>query len=213
MNTQRLVSHTLALAAIALLAVSASTQAAMFTNGDFEAGTTGWTLSGNVGVQTNVDRSYDGSKSVSYNGGNALPTGVVSQSFDTLDGVVYELTFYVVQHGTSSSGHTILDVDIFDGTGFAGTNRLSEQAEVLTGVAFNSQSGTPNGLTPFYTQFTFSFTARNTTSTLRFSDASTNDGIGFDPYLDAVSLAVIPTPAALPAGLSLMTAMLLRRRR
>jgi hypothetical protein len=212
-NNQRHISPMICLAAIALLGLAASTHAAMFTNGDFEAGTTGWTLSGNVGVQTNVDRSYDGTKSVSYNGGNALPTGVVSQSFDTVVGAEYKLTFYMVQHGVSSSGHSILDVDVFDGTGFAGTNLLSDQAEVLTGVVFNSQSGTPDGLTPFYDQFMFFFIAQSTTSTLRFSDASTNDGIGFDPYLDSVSLTVIPTPAALPAGLLLMAAMFLRQRR
>ena len=212
MKTQRHFVMT-CLVAVALLGLSAQAPAAMFTNGGFESGATGWTLVGSTNTQTNVDRSYEGSGSLVFNGGNTTPNAVVSQSFDTVVGESYYLNFHMAQHGTSSSGHSILDIDIFDGAGFGGTNLLTDQAEVFTGVPFNSQAGTVDGLTPFYERFTFSFTAQSTTSTLRFTDASTNLGSGFDPYVDSIAFTLVPTPAALPAGLTLIAAMLLRRRR
>jgi len=201
-----------ALSTVILLAITAAPgEAALITNGGFESGGTGWTLTGNAGFFTDIDRTRTGDGLVQFNFGQNTPNAVLSQSFTTVASQEYVLEFFIVKHGTGG-GDAQLDVDVFDGGDFTGTNLLDDTATFSgSGVSFNSQDGTPEGLTPFYEQFIFTFTADSTTTTLRFTDTSTNANT-FDTYLDDVSV-VVPSPAALPAGLALLGLTLWRRRR
>jgi len=203
-----------ALSTVILLAITAAPgEAALITNGGFEESDgTGWMLTGNASFFTDIDdRPRTGDGLVLFNAGEDTPDAVLSQSFTTVASQEYVLEFFIVKHGTGG-GDAQLDVDVFDGGDFTGTNLLDDTATFFgSGVIFNSQDGKPEGLTPFYEQFIFTFTADSTTTTLRFTDTSTDAG-GFDTYLDDVSV-VIPSPAALPAGLALLGLTLWRRRR
>ncbi|QNN24290.1 DUF642 domain-containing protein [Planctomycetales bacterium ZRK34] len=202
MNIQRFACSMMI--ALALGCVVAPAQAAMFTNGDFESGSTGWTKIGTHGGFTNnAGRAHEGSWAVGLNGGNNTPDVTISQSFDTETGQLYLLAFYLAKYA-AGSGEARLDVDVFDGGDFTGTNLLSTQASESVGHS--------EPLSAFYSLYKFTFVAQGTTTTLRFVDTSTNDGLAFDTYLDTVSVAAIPTPAALPAGLCLLGGLLMRRR-
>ena len=72
-------------------AVLTVTQAEVFTNGSFEAGTAGWTQTGNFQIWTGG--GTDGAKFVAFNAGQATPNGVFSQGFKTTIGNTYELAF------------------------------------------------------------------------------------------------------------------------
>ena len=65
-----------------------------------------------------------------------------------------------------------------------------------------------------YTTYDRTFTATDTSSTLRFLETSTNTN-NRDPLLDGVSVSVVPEPGtyALLAGLTGLAFVMVRRRR
>ncbi|MFO1497454.1 MAG: Calx-beta domain-containing protein [Verrucomicrobiota bacterium] len=76
-----------------------------FTNPSFESGSTGWIVTGNEGiVSAGLYTPSDGSKLVAFNWGQTTPNGVVSQTFTTIPGQTYGLTFDVGAIGSSASG-------------------------------------------------------------------------------------------------------------
>ena len=88
-----------------------------------------------------------------------------------------------------------------------GVNTESHAALILGQSELTATGGSLN-----YTTFDAQFN-HNGLVLLRFTDTSTNNGASFDTYIDAVSITAIPTPAALPAGLTLLAMVATRRRR
>src|SRR5207244_2168223 len=65
-----------------------------FINGSFESDYTGWSPSGNQNIYTTtLAPTTDGTKGVQFNGSQAFPNGVLSQTFPTTAGTVYNLNF------------------------------------------------------------------------------------------------------------------------
>ncbi|RYD41120.1 MAG: DUF642 domain-containing protein, partial [Verrucomicrobiaceae bacterium] len=68
--------------------------AGSLVNGSFEAGYTGWTVTGNQMIQsTSLYTATDGTQLVAFNRGEAPPNGVLSQAFATIPGQSYVLAF------------------------------------------------------------------------------------------------------------------------
>jgi hypothetical protein len=90
----------LSLAAFGLSVLLASiVQANVITNGGFETGDfTGWTVSGaavvcNSATGTFCGVAYEGIYSVSLNSGDAPPSAVLDQTFLTVPGTPYDVSF------------------------------------------------------------------------------------------------------------------------
>ncbi len=160
--------------------VSITVQPPAFTglvNGSFESDFTGWTISGNQSIQS--DPPYvatQGSKLVGFNGANQTPNAVLSQSFATVAGQSYTVTFDLgVLAYTSSSQTMQLSVD--------GTGNLINRSITIAGV---------NGSLRWYPQ-SQAFTANSTSTTLTFRDQSTSTQ-GLDMTLDNVVVTGPPPP-------------------
>jgi hypothetical protein len=154
----------------------------LLSNGSFETGDfTDWTAGGDV-VVSSAEGASDGIYDAVFNAGNTLPNGVVSQSFTTTPGIQYSLKF---DYGTFGSGGVPQKLDV----------EVSGNSTLLDTSATSPSVGNP---TPFG-QFSFSFTADNTSSLLQFTDDSANDTSSKDGELDHVqvdSLQATPEPNA-----------------
>ena len=174
-------------------------------NGSFEADANqsvtsqAWTLSGNVKVASTQTAS-DGVNALAFNGANGTPNGVVEQTFNTIAGQKYVLFFDFGKFATGG-GTAQIDVDVFDAVIGDGVLLLDDQVSDASGV-----------FTGVYDTFAFSFFADGTRTTLRFTDTSIGTN-SFDAMLDNITLAEVPAPAALPAGLALVGLLAARRRR
>ena len=180
------------LTAVLLLACSLGSNAASFTNGSFEipvvsAGTsinpgdtwlTGWTAGGSGTVMglwrgtAGVLGPYDGQQWVYYGGISAVSGGWLSQTFSTVVGTSYAVTYHVGQSGT---GNFSLTGTAFDAVG----NLLASNRCV-------SVSGT-------WIQCQLSFVAPTTNTTVVFTDTSVADVNGGAVALDGVTVVGGPT--------------------
>jgi choice-of-anchor C domain-containing protein len=178
----------LALAAVAALPAAAN--AAPFVNGSFESGTnpgvftpltagstaiTGWTVGGDsVDYIGSYWNAQSGSRSVDLSG-NA--PGSIFQTFDTVLGQVYNVTFFLGANGD----------------GPPPTKSVSVTA---TGNAAGNYSV---GSTPFppnvtaWSPFNYVFTATGTSTTLTFASTGTT---AYGAALDNVNVTAVPEPAA-----------------
>ena len=151
-------------------------------NGGFDSGNTGWTVTGNQGVTlcTAPYVACGGNRLVAFNGGNLPPGGVLSQSFTTLPGRSYQLSFAsaVLAYNTNSQG---LQVNI------VGNNNLISQAITLTGNGNGSIQWIPRN---------YQFVADSTVTVLRFKDVSTVTN-SIDLLLDSVSITTPEEPVQL----------------
>jgi len=161
----------------------------LLVNGSFETGdTTGWNATGAIGVGFG-EGSTDGIYAAGFNGGDQPPSGVLSQSFTTVAGENYSLSFdyglfIVFPPGLPQT----LDIAV-DGT----SALLNTTATTSTGGAFP---------TPF-DHFTFGFTADSTSTLLQFTDDAGNYTISEDGILDNVVVTNVPdsgSSLALMAG-------------
>lgn len=170
-------------AAAALL--PANSQAAVFTNGSFEQGTfggggfetvfagssaiTGWTVGGSsvdwIGTYWNPQ---DGNRSIDLSGNN---NGSLSQTFDTIAGQTYLVTFYVA--GNPDGGPTIKTFD--------------RGVDVLFADSFNSAASSLSDMG--WTLHSFDFIASGPTSTLSFVSTT---GTAYGAALDNVSVTAVP---------------------
>lgn len=180
----------LILAAAAMVAFPAIAHAGPFINGSFESGTNpgvftplgagstainGWTVGGDsidyIGTYWNAQ---NGSRSVDLSG-NA--PGSIFQTFDTVLGQVYNVTFFLGANGDGPPPTKTVDVS-------------------ATGNAVGSYSV---GTTPFppnvtaWTPFTYTFTATGTSTTLTFTSTGTT---AYGAALDNVNVTAVPEPAA-----------------
>ena len=147
-----------------------------FLNGSFESGYTGWSASGNQGIySTSPYLATNGSRVVAFNPADSMPNGVLSQTFTTLPGQSYLLSFDM---GVLSFNklEQRLEVEVVGG---GGTLLLSR----------NFQLFGRGGGTNYWTAVNeLPFTADSTTTTLVFRDKSpaTNS---LDLLLDNVRVA------------------------
>lgn len=177
----------LALATTVALPAVADAQA--FTNGSFEtanfdpgaftqleAGSTaiaGWSIdSGSIDYVGNYWNASNGVRSIDMSGGVA---GSISQTFDTVAGRAYTVSFDLGGNGDSGPATKTLDV-------------------LATGGVLGSFSA-PASTRPNidYTSFTYSFVASGASTTLSFL-STTNTAFG--PILDNVAVSgAVPEPA------------------
>lgn len=145
----------------------------VLVNGSFESNFSGWTTSGNVNIQSIAPyAATDGSKLVAFNGANQTPNGVLSQTFATVAGQPYTLTFDagVLSYNTSSQSMQVA---------VAGSSSLLTRL-----ITINGLSGGTNRLAPQ----TFGFVADSGSTTLTFRDLSGSTN-GLDLTLDNVRVS------------------------
>ena len=196
----------------------------LITNGSFEDGNptwnpygfqslmapdnytiTGWTVSeGSVDYIGSYWQAAHGNRSLDLAG--VYYNGTIFQSFPTLVGVPYQVTFALAGNPDVQPRTTTVRVWVSDGS------TTFDQADFNYTV--NGQ--TPSNMGWIYVSWTF--TAQSALTTLGFTSLDTyNDpvwGYSFGPALDDVSVTAIPEPATLAlVGLGLIAAGFLRRRR
>ena len=170
-------------ATVSITVVAPSVQ--VLVNGSFESGLSGWTASGNQSIESvSPYPPTDGTRLLAFNGRNQAPNGVLSQSFSTVSGRTYTLTFDVgVLSYVKKQQKLSFTVK---GTG---TSNLLSQSVTLNG---NSTTGATQWSARSYT-----FVANSATTVLRFQDTSSFTE-GIDLLLDKVR--VVGPPAVVNAA-------------
>jgi len=172
------------MAALAMLALSGTAHANLLTNGDFATGDlTGWSASGDVlaipesayGGCCGTINYTPGAYVASFGAGNIPDNGVLAQSFPTIVGVGYVMSF----------DYGAVDFSL----------PQSVDVSIVSGAATLDTSLTATGTNDFNTLFTmysYNFTAEATTTTLTFTDTSSvTDNV--DGLLELVSTDTAPT--------------------
>lgn len=159
-------------------------------NGSFESGLTNWTESGGTQYSVNLNTSLagtDGSTLVEFNAANSVSGGVISQTFNTTPGTVYNLTFDlgVIAFNTSQQR---LQVNV------TGSTTLINQLTTINGI---------NGGNVKWEARSYSFTADSAQTTLTFTDMSTVTS-AIDMLLDNVK-ATPPGGGTPPSATNLLT--------
>jgi hypothetical protein len=177
----------IALAALALCFCGAANANAL-VNGNFESGLTGWSLTGIAGL---ASPPYFGGGSPAANGvymavfnqGEQPASGVLTQSFATVAGHTYHVTF---DYGTNNGNWQQIDAV----------------------VSANDHSVLKNGFYgaagPWLKPFSFDFTAADAVSTLQFKDVAGNWTYSTDGLLDNV-VVTDTHPVPEPASIALLT--------
>lgn len=183
--------------ATSLLAISGA-DAALFANGDFEVtdladntstaasgSITGWTVVGAgvvhrdgsffggtiAGSGPNAP-AFDGRQYVHFNDGATGAGSSIFQTFDTVIGTEYTVSFSIAGGDFDGSSHQI----IADASGLGG----------LTQAATNNT----------WSSHAFNFTATGTSTTLTFTDDLQAGGASSDLLLDGVSVTAVPEPSS-----------------
>ena len=126
-------------------------------NGGFEANYTGWTATGNQNIYTTAFApTTEGSQGVQFNGGQTTPNGTLSQTFNTLPGATYNLTFDIGVYSYQTTAEQRAQITA------TGNGTLLSQTVSIFGV------GTGTAFSHKFLQFT----ANTSTTTLTFSDVS-----------------------------------------
>lgn len=173
-----------------LTAVYAVPDSSVLANGSLETGLTGWTSSGNIALVSSTPYvASNGSSLITFNAGNSVPNGVLSQTFSTVPGTTYNLTFDAGTFAYNTQQQKLQVVATGSGT-------LLDSVVTLTAV---------NGSTTWKAQ-SFTFIANSTTTTLTFTDVSTVTS-DIDLTLDNIRVVAQPTEPA-PGGSAMGVAVL-----
>ncbi|MCU0748260.1 MAG: Ig-like domain-containing protein, partial [Akkermansiaceae bacterium] len=129
--------------------------ASLLVNGTFAADYSGWSHSGNqIVAPPSAYNAPSGSKLVAFNGGNSQPNGVLSQTFSTLAGSSYRITFHA---------------------GVIAWNTLQQRLGIDAGNMSQVLSlAGPGGGTARWSLHTYDFVANSNQTTLRFRDLSSS---------------------------------------
>lgn len=175
----------IAAAMAALLGTTQAANAALIQNGNFETGSlSSWTVTGDVSVAGvpffgEGTTAADGNYFADFNGGNAAPNGVLSQSFAAIGGTQYSLTYLYGANGGAIQSITAAIKD-------AGGDVVATQFSTLPAVSNNLSA------------FTLTFFAASTANlTLSFTDFSANPTNSTDGFVDNVALTAVPEPSSL----------------
>jgi len=196
------------LCALGAVATAGTARAAAFANGSFETGpsvpsasfttlyatdtsVTGWTISS--GSVDDIDTGYwqaeDGSRSLDMSG---VGPGRIEQTFDTMLGYQYTVTFYLAGNTNAGCGSSVKGLDV-DAT----RNPSAHYAFDVTGHSTSSMG---------WVQETYTFVATGTSTTLAFQSA---DASPCGPALDNVSVTEAPpVPALSPAAATTLALLL-----
>ncbi|MHC1765077.1 MAG: DUF642 domain-containing protein [Verrucomicrobiia bacterium] len=153
----------------------------ILTNPSFESGLTGWTASGSVGVGQLPYQPTHGSRMAAFNWGQTAPSGVISQSFETVPGQAYAVTF---DAGALAYNYDEQRVQIT----VRGSSLLLSQAV--------SVFGSGGGSSKWVSQ-TYPFVADSPITTLTFRDISPAT-INLDLMLDNIRVRTDGPPPAQP---------------
>lgn len=173
----------IALAALALC-LSGAANANVLVNGNFESGLSGWTLTGVAGLASppyfgGGSPAVDGVFMAVFNQGEQPASGVLSQSFATMAGHTYHVTF---DYGTNNGNWQQINAIV-----------AAQDKSVLSDGFY----GAPG---PWLRPFAFDFVAADSLSTLTFKDVAGNWTFSTDGLLDNVAVAdanPVPEPASI----------------
>jgi hypothetical protein len=168
--------------ALHLSTINAPAAIGAFVNGSFESDFTGWTVSGNLEIFTGG--ASNGIKAVEFNGGNTTPNGTLSQTFATVAGQSYALSFDAGVQAFQSLSQMKMQVTV------QGTTTLLSQSVTVSG----------QGTGTWYTPKSFNFVADGASATLTFQDTSSAT-TNIDLLLDNVVITGgAPTPSPTPTA-------------
>lgn len=203
----------LGIAMASLLAAPA--QANIIANGSFESGVrntatpgvcsdtiSGWSVSslGSCGgidwINNSLWTAQDGNYSIDLNSFN---TGAITQSFATVAGGQYQVSFYLAGNPGQQN---VKNMDV-----------LIDGVDLITGSPdFSFNNAGTSGSNMGWTLNTFTFTAGSAMTSLEFRSLMTGAA---GPALDNVSVTAVPEPgtyAMMLAGLALLGGVQLRRK-
>lgn len=125
-----------------------------------------------------------GNQYLYFNDSTNVAGGTAYQTFDTVAGLTYEVSFQVghifAVGGVIASNLATVRSDVFDGSATSGTP-LGSLSDSRYTIGVNAAA-------------TFQFTAESTSSTIVFTDVSTGNLSKFDTGLDNVSITLVPEP-------------------
>jgi hypothetical protein len=173
----------------------------LIVNGSFETGNfTGWTVTATSSINPYVDVNSAGTAgtcSAVFNAGDTQPQGIISQTFATVPGAQYQVSFdYATGYGNWYNPAQTLDVLVTDSS----SNLLLSQFAKSLPHPFPGQPQVAS----LFTSYTYTFTATSATSTLILADDPTNYTYSADAILDNVQVVqlVQPPVLALPANIT-----------
>ena len=165
-----------------------ATALGQISNGSFESGLTGWTVTNPVGSTVTTGSGQgrtNGANAANWNGGNQLGSSSIAQSFGTTAGQRYQLQFDYGVFGANQTQQMNANV--------MGGGTLFNQT--VTGVG---PAGT-NDTT--FTRYTYQFTADSPSATLTFTDMTTlGQSSSAAGNLDGVSVTAVAPTTISPGG-------------
>jgi hypothetical protein len=145
------------------------------------------------------DRVYSGKFSVDFSVNDVAATAALSQSFATVFGASYTVTFDFGTYAWSDRSPSLR----FDVLGSNGTTQLVSQT--LTRPGINPVNSPPVTLAQWTVQ-TYTFQADGSAATLRFTDTTT-PSFASDALLDGVSVSGLSVPEPSSFVMSLLTGL------
>jgi hypothetical protein len=201
MKAQTFGRWTAGAAALAMLFITAAPTSAaqLVVNGSFEDNSPifdGWTHTGGAGDftpaapsgATSSQPASDGTRIMVWNGGNQPPNGILSQSFNTVLGVNYTLSFDY-QKLAGGTGSFSLQYKIVDNI---------TTSNVLSPATVSDTTGSTGG----WNIFSGNFVGTGNSVTLTFTDQSSNSGSSFDGGLDNVQVNGVEPTIGLSSALA-----------